>query len=307
MSMADPYSTLGVSKDAPHAEIKRSFRKLARQYHPDRNPDDSAAEERFKAVQNAWEKLETPEKRRQFDEEQQMKQAFGGMGGMPGGMGGVGIEDILRQFMGGGRQQTSQFQSSPRRTQTQAIRGTDISAPLDIDIEQALDGGKIQFTHNRLVRCSECKARGCAHCTNLGVRRKKTRLTINVPKGAKHGQQLKLPKMGNEHPSGEPGDLVVTLRIDAEDGRRWEGDFLIQEVPVSYSTLMLGGEVLVSTPAGKKVSVKVAENTRIGDRKRLPKMGYAGSDLDIEFILDEPESLTPSQIEALKSLKNAGL
>ncbi|MEE2759131.1 MAG: DnaJ C-terminal domain-containing protein [Candidatus Thermoplasmatota archaeon] len=305
--MADPYSTLGVSKDAPHAEIKRSFRKLARQYHPDRNPDDSAAEERFKAVQNAWEKLETPEKRRQFDEEQQMKQAFGGMGGMPGGMGGVGIEDILRQFMGGGRQQTSQFQSSPRRTQTQAIRGTDISAPLDIDIEQALDGGKIQFTHNRLVRCSECKARGCAHCTNLGVRRKKTRLTINVPKGAKHGQQLKLPKMGNEHPSGEPGDLVVTLRIDAEDGRRWEGDFLIQEVPVSYSTLMLGGEVLVSTPAGKKVSVKVAENTRIGDRKRLPKMGYAGSDLDIEFILDEPESLTPSQIEALKSLKNAGL
>ncbi len=305
--MADPYSTLGVSKDAPHAEIKRSFRKLARQYHPDRNPDDSAAEERFKAVQNAWEKLETPEKRRQFDEEQQMKQAFGGMGGMPGGMGGVGIEDILRQFMGGGRQQTSQFQSSPRRTQTQAIRGTDISAPLDIDIEQALDGGKIQFTHNRLVRCSECKARGCAHCTNLGVRRKKTRLTINVPKGAKHGQQLKLPKMGNEHPSGEPGDLVVTLRIDAEDGRRWEGDFLIQEVPVSYSTLMLGGEVLVSTPAGKKVSVKVAENTRIGDRKRLPKMGYAGSDLDIEYILDEPESLTPSQIEALKSLKNAGL
>ena len=88
--MSDPYRTLGVSKDAPHAEIKRAFRKLARQYHPDRNPDDSAAEERFKAVQSAWEKLETPEKRRQFDEEQQMKQAFGGMGGIPGGMGGMG-------------------------------------------------------------------------------------------------------------------------------------------------------------------------------------------------------------------------
>ena len=66
-SMSDPYRTLGVSKDAPHAEIKRAFRKLARQYHPDRNPDDSAAEERFKAVQNAWEKLETPDKRRQYD------------------------------------------------------------------------------------------------------------------------------------------------------------------------------------------------------------------------------------------------
>tara|TARA_B100000700_G_scaffold236368_1_gene262202 strand:+ start:1581 stop:2498 length:918 start_codon:yes stop_codon:yes gene_type:complete len=305
--MSDPYRALGVSKDAPHAEIKRAFRKLARQYHPDRNPDDAAAEERFKAVQSAWEKLETPEKRRQFDEEQQMKQAFGGMGGMPGGMGGAGIEDLLRQFMGGGRQQSSPFQSRPRQPQPQTAKGADISAPLDIEIEQALEGGKIQFTHNRLVRCSECKARGCAHCTNLGVRRKKTRLTINVPKGAKHGQQLKLPKMGNEHPTGEPGDLTVTLRIDAEEGRRWEGDFLIQEVPVAYSTLMLGGNVRVSTPAGKIVSVKVAEKTRIGDRKRLPKMGYAGSDLDIEFILDEPESLTPAQIEALESLNKAGL
>ena len=305
--MSDPYRTLGVSKDAPHAEIKRAFRKLARQYHPDRNPDDSAAEERFKAVQNAWEKIETPEKRRQYDEEQQMKQAFGGMGGMPGGMGGAGLEDMLRQFMGGGRSQSSPFAGQSRPQTAQSAKGADISAPLDIEIERALEGGKVQFTHNRLVRCNECKARGCVHCTNLGVRRKKTRLTINVPKGAKHGQQLKLPKMGNEHPNGEPGDLTVTLRIDAEEGRRWEDEHLIQEVAVPYSTLMLGGEVRVSTPVGKTVSVKVAAETRIGDRKRLPKMGYAGSDLDIEFILDEPESLTSEQIEVLKSLQNAGL
>ena len=305
--MSDPYRTLGVSKDAPHAEIKRAFRKLARQYHPDRNPDDSAAEERFKAVQNAWEKIQTPEKRRQYDEEQQMKQAFGGMGGMPGGMGGAGLEDMLRQFMGGSRPQSSPFGGQSRSRPAESAKGADISAPLDIEFERALEGGKVQFTHNRLVRCPECKARGCVHCTNLGVRRKKTRLTINVPKGAKHGQQLKLPKMGNEHPTGEPGDLTVTLRIDAEEGRRWEGEHLIQEVAVSYSTLMLGGEVRVSTPAGKTVSVKVAAETRIGDRKRLPKMGYAGSDLDIEFILDEPESLTAEQIEILKSLQNAGL
>jgi DnaJ-class molecular chaperone len=307
--MSDPYRTLGVSKDAPHAEIKRAFRKLARQYHPDRNPDDSAAEERFKSVQNAWEKLETPDKRRQFDEEQQMKQAFGGMGGMPGGMGGGGIEDLLRQFMGGGNrpQQSSPFASKSRQAPPQATKGADISAPLDIEIERALEGGKVQFTHNRLVRCSECNARGCVHCTNLGVKRKKTRLTINVPKGAKHGQQLKLPKMGNEHPQGEPGDLTVTLRIDAEEGRRWEGEHLIQEVAISYSTLMLGGEVRVSTPAGKKVSVKVAAATRIGDRKRLPKMGYAGADLDIEFTLDELEKLTPTQREALEALRDAGM
>ena len=306
--MSDPYRTLGVSKDAPHAEIKRAFRKLARQYHPDRNPDDSAAEERFKAVQSAWEKVETPEKRRQFDEEQQMKQVFGGRGGMPGGMGGMGIDDLIHQFVSGAsRRQPSPFAGQPRSTTPPTAKGADISAPLDIEIERALEGGKVQFTHNRLVRCSECNARGCAHCTNLGVRRKKTRLTLNVPKGAKHGQQLKLPKMGNEHPTGEPGDLTVTLRIDAEEGRRWEGEHLVQEVAVSYSTLMLGGEVRVSTPAGKTVSVKVAPATRIGDRKRLPKMGFAGADLDIEFTLDEPESLTPSQREALEALRDAGM
>ena len=306
--MSDPYRTLGVSKDAPHAEIKRAFRKLARQYHPDRNPDDSAAEERFKAVQNAWEKLETPDKRRQYDEEQQMNQVCGGMGGMPGDIGGMGIDDLFRQFMGGAsRPQPSPFAGRPRAAPPQAATGADISAPLDIDIERAMEGGKVQFTHNRLVRCSECRASGCVHCTNLGVRRKKTRLTINVPKGAKHGQQLKLPKMGNEHPSGEPGDLTVTLRIDAEEGRRWEGESLIQEVAISYSTLMLGGEVRVATPAGKTVSVKVAPATRIGDRKRLPKMGFAGADLDIEFTLDEHESLTPSQQEALEALRDAGM
>ncbi len=303
--MADPYATLGVSKDSPHAEIKRAFRKLARPYHPDRNPGDSAAEERFKSIQIAWEALETPEKRRKYDEEQQMKQAFGGMGGMPGG---IGIEDMLRQFMGGSsRPNQSPFAGQNRGRPPQMSKGADISAPLDIDIEQAMSGGKVQFVHTRLVRCTECKANGCAHCTNLGVRRKKTKLTVNVPAGAKHGQQLKLPKMGNEHPSGEPGDLTVTLRIDAEEGRRWEGQHLIQEVSVPYSTLILGGSVRVSTPAGKTVSVKVSPMTKIGDRKRLPKMGYSNSDLDIEFILFETETLNDAQRQALDVLRDSGL
>ena len=81
-----------------------------------------------------------------------MKQAFGGMGGMPGGMGGMGIDDLLRQFMGGGgRPQASPFGGQPRPAQPQTAKGADITAPLDIDIERALEGGKVQFTHNRLA------------------------------------------------------------------------------------------------------------------------------------------------------------
>lgn len=298
--MADPYRVLGVAQDAPHAEIKRAFRKLARQYHPDRNPGDSAAEERFKAVQGAWEQLETPDKRRQFDEEQRMRSAFGGM---PGGTGGMpGMEDILRQFMGGGGPAPRQ----PRPAPTPAT-GADMQSPLDISFEQAQAGGKVQFMHNRLMRCKDCRGRGCAVCINLGVTRKRSRLTVNVPVGARHGQQLKLPGMGNEHPSGAPGDLMITLRIDAEEGRRWEDDRLIQEVPVSYSTLCLGGRVEVATPAGKTVAVKVAPETRIGDRKRLPGMGFAGADLDIEFTLEESDPLTDAQRAALEALRDQGL
>ncbi len=307
----DPYQVLGVSSDAPHAEIKRAFRRLARQYHPDRNPDDTAAEERFKAVQNAWERLETPEKRRQFDEEEQMKQAFGGFGGMPSGMGGMDLGDMLRQFMGAdSRHSSSPFSQHSRQAPSSPVepsKGTDLTAPLDIDFERAMKGGKVQFTINRLRRCDECKTRGCVHCNNIGVRRRKSKFTIDVPKGAKHGQQLKLPKMGNEHPTGEPGNLTVTLRIDADEGRRWEGDHLIQEVAVPYSTLMLGGKIRITTPAGSTVSISVAPETRIGDRRRLSKQGFAGGDLDIEFILSEHESLTAEQRDALEALRDKGL
>lgn len=308
---ADPYQILGVPKDAPHAEIKRAFRRLARQYHPDRNPDDAAAEERFKAVQNAWEQLETPEKRTQYDEEQQMQEAFGGFGGMPGGMGGMDLGDMLRQFMGAdSRHSTSPFSQRSRQPSTapaEPSKGTDLSAPLDIDFERAMNGGKVQFTINRLRRCEECSTSGCIHCSNIGVRRRKSKFTIEVPKGAKHGQQLKLPKMGNEHPTGEPGNLTVTLRIDADEGRRWEGDHLIQEVAVPYSTLMLGGKIRISTPAGRTVSITIAPETRIGDRRRLAKQGFAGGDLDIEFTLSEHEALTNEQREALESLRERGL
>ncbi|GIT42018.1 MAG: hypothetical protein Ct9H300mP10_10280 [Methanobacteriota archaeon] len=101
----DPYRVLGVSSDASDAEIKRAYRKLARQYHPDRNPDDAAAEERFKAIQAAYEAVGSAEARREHDQRRRMEDMFGGGGfqGNPfgGGFGGVDLGDIISQFMGG--------------------------------------------------------------------------------------------------------------------------------------------------------------------------------------------------------------
>ena len=113
----------------------------------------------------------------------------------------------------------------------------------------------------------------------------------------------------NRFLGGEPerGDVVVTVRIDAGEACRWEGEQLIQEVPVPYSVLMLGGKVEVRLPSGKVGKLTVAAMTQVGDRRRMANAGYNGGDLTLEFGLNEPESLTKAQSAALEELKKAGL
>ena len=323
----DPYRVLGVSSDASDAEIKRAYRKLARQYHPDRNPDDAAAEERFKAIQAAYENVGTAEARREYDQSRRMEDMFagGGFQGNPfgGGFGGADLGDIISQFMGG-RGASGGFDTrssrgfggqtqAPSNEPVQPTRGADIEAGLDISLRQASQGTKVKFSHRRLRRCEKCKgssfgkSRRCAPCNGTGVQTKGSTLTVKVPSNAEHGQLLRLKGMGHEHPEGEPGDLRITLRLDAQEGRRWEEGRLVQEVPIPVTTLLLGGKVRISTPAGKRVQIDVPEGTRIGDRRRLQGHGHSGGPLDIEFTLAEPEALNKSQREALERLKDSGL
>ena len=322
-----PYRVLGVSNDASDAEIKRAYRKLARQYHPDRNPDDAAAEERFKAIQAAYEDIGTAEARREHDQRRRMEDMFGGGGfqGNPfgGGFGGTDLGDIISQFMGGrgapggvdarfSRGFGGQAQA-PSNEPAQTTRGADIEAGLDISLGQASQGTEVKFSHRRLRLCEKCKgssfgkSRRCAPCNGTGVQTKGSTLTVKVPSNAEHGQSLRLKGMGHEHPEGEPGDLLITLRLDAQEGRRWEEGRLVQEVPLPVTTLLLGGKVRISTPAGKRVQIDVPEGTRIGDRRRLQGHGHSGGPLDIEFILAEPDALSKSQREALERLKDSGL
>ena len=325
----DPYRVLGVSSDATDAEIKRAYRKLARQHHPDRNPGDAASEERFKAIQTSYEAIGTAEARGEHDQRRRMEEMFGGGGfqGNPfgGGFGGADIGDIISQFMGGrgtaapesnfnfrqafGGRQTQK----PRDEPAEPSRGADIEAGLDISLKQASGGTEIRFSHRRLKRCDKCKgssfgvSKHCAPCNGTGVETKGSTLTVKVPPNASHGQLLRLKKMGHEHPQGEPGDLLITLRLDADEGRRWEEGRLVQEVPIPITTLLLGGKVRISTPIGKRVQIDVPEGTRIGDRRRLQGHGHSGGPLDIEFTLAEPAKLTKAQRDALDSLRDSGL
>ena len=309
MANIDPYQVLGVGKDASDAEIKRSYRKLARQYHPDRN-DDSAAEERFKRIQSAYEQIGTPEARRQYDQQQQMHNVFGGgnpFGGMGGGnvkfdFGG-GMDDIMQGLFGGGMgggRTRNPFGENPQDhahgSQPKTEKGANIQANLDISLEQAAEGGSFPFTIRRLTE----DGMG-------GVNSNNKSLSVKVKAGIEHATVMRLSGMGHEHPRGDSGDVMLTIRIDPGEGRRWEGNVLVQEVEIPYSKLMLGGKVRISTPNGKSGDLAIPPNSRIGDRRRMKGMGYLGNALDLEFIMDEVDELTEEQKQAIGKLRDCGL
>ena len=304
MAEADPYRVLGVSKNAADAEIKRAFRKKARQFHPDRNPDNASAEAKFKQVQAAYDKIGTAQGRREYDQQQQMANMFGGG---QGGMGGAGFEDMLGQMFGGGGRRGGQFagmggnpfgsQGRGRQPQqSQRPKGRDINVSIDITTKEAADGGTFSFTFKRL----KPNPAGTMEA-------KSVTLQTQLKPGVTHGTIKRMKGQGNDHPQGDSGDVILTVRIDAGEGRFWDGDVLVQEVNTPYSTLALGGKVKVTLPSGKEGLLKVPPNTQVGDRRRMSKAGLSGGDLDLEFVLIENEKLSKEQIKALEALRESGL
>lgn len=303
MAERDPYSVLGVTKGSSDAEIKRSFRKKARQFHPDRNPDDAAAEAKFKEVQAAYDKIGTADSRRDFDQKQQMGNMFGGggnpfgsRGGNPFGsrggasFGGGGMEDMFGQMFGGGATRQRNPAAQERRP-----KGADINVGIDITMDEAKKGGKFPFTFKRFRKSGN------------EMETKTTTLKITIAAGASHGQIKRLKGQGHDHPQGDTGDVLVSVRIDAGEGTYWEDGVLVQEVSTPYSTLTLGGKIKVKLPSGKSGNLSVAANTQIGDRRRMAGAGFDGGDLDLEFVLQETDQLTKQQLKALKLLQESGL
>ena len=297
MAKLDPYSVLGVGRNASDVEIKRAFRKKARQFHPDRNPDNAGAEAKFKEVQEAYEKIATAKDRNEFEQQQRMSSMFGGQGAS---FGGGGMEDILGQMFGGGRQRggnpfggMGMGQPQPRRSRP---KGADISVSLELTSEQAEKGGNFPFTFKRL----KPNAIGTMEPKSVTLRTK-------VKPGVKHGTTSRLKGQGHDHPEGEPGDVMLTIRIQFGEGRFWDGNILVQEVPTPFSTLMLGGKVKVALPSGKKIMLSVSSETMVGDRLRVPAAGYDGGDLELEFVLPDYEQLSKEQVKALENLKDTGL
>jgi molecular chaperone DnaJ len=308
--VTSPYETLGVAKNASADEIKKAYRKLARQYHPDRNPGDAAAEERFKEVQTAYDLLSDPEKRKQYD-------TFGANGAAGGFGGGANFNfdfgdfsDLLGGLFGGRR--------GGARTQRQAMRGADIEATVNLSFEDSLQGieTKIPIEVDAPCRecggsgaqpgtapviCPECNGRGvkvesqglfglsqpcprcrgngtviekpCPTCHGSGRQRRTKRYTVRIPAGVKDGTRIRLKGKGEPGANGGPsGDLNVVTRVTESPLYERRGADLVVNVPVTYAEAALGAKVEVPTPEGP-VSLKVPAGSEDGKLLRIRGRG----------------------------------
>jgi DnaJ-class molecular chaperone len=268
----DYYDVLGVKRNASEGEIKSAYRKLARQYHPDRNPGDKQAETQFKEVQEAYDVLSDKNKRLQYDRFGTAGPRGGfreARGGAPGGFEfqwGPGTEgsqemdprqaaDLFRQFFGGGTafDMDSVFgQQAPRRGRRQP-RAEEIETEVSIPFTAAALGGNV----------------------TLQIDGKE--LSVKIPAGVEEGQALRLQ---GQAPGG--GDLRLRLRIQPHPFFRREGKNLILDVPLSLVEAVLGTTVDVPTLDGARLSVKVPPGTSSGTRLRLRGRGISGGDQYIE-------------------------
>jgi DnaJ-class molecular chaperone len=263
----DPYQELGVSRQASADEIKKAFRKLAKQLHPDKNPGDKTAEERFKRVSAAFDLLGDDEKRKKFDRgeidadgRETMRgyaggDPFGGGGfrGGPGGAGGasfegVDINDILGEMFGArGGQRGGGFGGFGERA-APPQRGSDVRATLEIDLEDAIQGARkrLNFSDGRTI-------------------------DVTIPKGAAEGQVLRLKGQGSPGRAG-PGDAMIELAFRPHPMYRREGDNLVMDLPVSVPDAVLGAKVSAPTPEGP-VTLTVPKGSNAGSTLRLKGRG----------------------------------
>src|SRR6184192_3323822 len=304
----DYYETLGVSKTATEDEIRSAFRKLARKYHPDVAKDKKAAEEKFKQINEAYEVLSDPEKRKKYEQLGANWNQPGGFqpppqwGGQPGGrsyqwggdgggvefeFGGTGFSDFFEAFFGGGRGRST-YGGFGRRQAT-AERGADVEADIMVPLEEALHGA---------TRTVSLRRAGSDKVENYQVK---------IPRGVREGQRIRLRGQGEAGArGGKSGDLFLRVRLAKHPDFSVEGSDLIHEVRIQPWQAVLGSDLLVPTLEGK-VRLKVPSGTQGGQRFRLRERGLPGvsgkrGDLYVLVQINIPKKLTERESELWSEL-----
>ncbi len=335
----DYYEILGAARNASPEEIKKAYRKLAHRHHPDKNPGDHSAEERFKEISEANEILGNPEKRQAYDR-------FGAAGpgrgfeGFDSGFGSI-FDDIFEGFFGG----------RTGRSTRGAQRGADLRYNLEIRFEEAASGvekeiviprmeicqacrgngakpgsqpvvcracrgtGQVRFSQGFLTvsqTCGQCRGQGrvlehpCPSCRGLGQVKAERTLTVKIPAGVETGTRLKLAGEGESGVrGGPPGDLYVVITVQEHPIFARHGDDLYCEVPISFTQAALGAQIEIPTLAGRAV-LKIPPGSQTGTELRvkgkgLPNVrGYGRGDLVARIFVEVPTHLTAKQRDVLE-------
>ncbi|MBC1262285.1 J domain-containing protein [Synechococcus sp. BSF8S] len=303
----DYFKVLGVERSADADAVKRSFRKLARQYHPDVNPGDASAEAKFKEISEAYEVLSDPDKRRRYEQfGQYWSQAAGAAGGAPGfdvDFGRYGnfdefINDLLGRF--GGAQAGSGFGAGPGGF------GFSGGFPGGFGGPAAGRTGALNLDAEATISLSFAEAfRGCER--TLAVNEE--RVQVRIPGGVRNGSRLRLKGKGNLQPgTGRRGDLYLNLQLQEHPIWRLDGDQLQADLPLSLDELALGGEVRVATPDGE-ATVQVPSGVALGRSLRLKGKGWPGKDgrgdLLLSLTLKLPERFSETERQLLEKLREA--
>ena len=319
----DYYEVLGVSRGATEDEIKKGFRKLARQYHPDVAKNKKESEEKFKEVNEAYEVLSDPAKRKKYDElGPHWKQGAEfrpppGWGGQPGGaaragrgarggdfeFGGTGFSDFFEQIFGStGRGGGGARPGRPGGFEDQTSRGRDLEADILVTLEEALQGSVRAISVRRTVPCDPCHGTGevrkrpCPACGGAGQVPKAETYQVKVPPGVTEGKRLRIGGKGEVGGgAGGAGDLYLNVRLAKHPDFRVEGEDLYANAVLAPWEAVLGASISVPTLEGK-LSIKIPPGTQAGQRLRVRDRGLgkesARGDLFVVAQIQMPDKPT---------------
>ncbi len=325
MAKKNYYETLGVNRNASEQEIKKAYRRLARQHHPDLNSGDKSAEAKFKEINEAYEVLSSKENRKKYDkygdqwqyaeqfEKARQQQAprwdFGGADGATSfHFEGEDMGSLFDEILFGG----TRARTYTRRTRP--MRGQSIETPIEVTLEEAFHGTTRTISLQSEEPCPACQGTGfiqnvpCSSCQGAGMVPRIKRLEVKIPAGVNTGSRVRIAGKGSPgHSGGASGDLYLLVSVRAHHQFERRGDDLHVEVPVPLTIAVLGGEVQVPTMKGK-LALKIPAETQNGRSFRLagqgmPHLGNSSrGDLFARVNVVLPTKLSDREKELFKQL-----